>query len=245
MEATFWESLKQFFSPKEKVHNHWYAPVDNFHFASADFYKRIEAELEARKVPGLEISRVKFKEGGLLSANREYLRLKRERLVFDICAAPFGTGFFFSFRFVELPLGVKPLEILVLFGGLAFLFYAVTNVFGLIWGLIILLTLIAVSIFVMRNAAAMGLADLDTTLLEAPVIGPLYEILFRKETYYREDTRLMYLSTVDFITKTLVDDVTAAKGIKKVKRYERQPILGNLYHETTTSGKDDPSAKAA
>jgi YD repeat-containing protein len=38
-------------------------------------------------------------------------------------------------------------------------------------------------------------------------------MFFRKETYYREDTRLMYLSTVDFITKALVDEVTAAKGV--------------------------------
>lgn len=245
MEATFWESLKQFFSPKEKVHNHWYAPVDSFQFAASDFYRRIEQELEARKVPGLEISRIEFNEGGMLSAKREYLRLKRERLVFDICAAPFGTGYFFSFRFVELPLGVKPIEMLVLVGALAFLLYVAANLFGLIWGFIAFLVLIAISVFVMQNAVAMGFHDVDAALLRTPVIGPLYEILFRKETYYREDTRLMYLSTVDSITKTLVDDVTAAKGVKKVKRYERQPVLGNLYHESAGGGESEPSAKAA
>src|SRR5688572_16224054 len=107
------EALAKFFLPKEEVHQHWYSPVDNFQYATADFYQRIESELAARKVPGLEISRVEFSEGGPLSVKREYLRLKRERFVFDICAAPFGTSYFFSFRLVELPLGIKPLELFI------------------------------------------------------------------------------------------------------------------------------------
>src|SRR5579862_8218385 len=114
MEAKFFELLKRFFFPKEEVLNHWYAPVDDFQFVTADFYHMIEKELTERKVPGLEISRITLGEGGPLSPKREYLRLRRERLVYDICAAPFGTSYFFSFRFVELPLGIKAVELLIL-----------------------------------------------------------------------------------------------------------------------------------
>ena len=101
----------------------------------------------------------------------------------------------------------------------------------------------------MRNAVQLGLKDLDASLLKTPIIGPIYEIFFRKETYYREDTRLMYLSTVDYITKALVDEVTAAKGIKLVKRYERKSILGDLYREAPRSEGEkpfpiDPASKA-
>ena len=124
------EALLKFFFPKEEVIEHWYSAVDNFEFASNDFYQRIEQELAARKVPDLEISRVQFSEGGLLSGKREYLRLRRERLVFDICAAPFGTSYFFSFRFVELPLGIKPVELLIFSIGVGLVYALLVKMLG-------------------------------------------------------------------------------------------------------------------
>ncbi len=226
------ELLKKFFSPKEEVYKHWYSPVDGFHFSTADFYQGIEKELGARNVPGLDISRIDFSEGGLLSDKRQYLRLRRERLVFDICAAPFGTSYFFSFRSVQLPLGIKPMELLVFLIGLALAFGLLAKLLGTIYGLVALLAILGSSIYILRNSLALGLKDLDASLLKTPVIGPLYELFLRKETYYREDTRLMYLATVDAITKALVDEVTAAKGIKLVKRYERTPRGGEVYQES-------------
>ena len=70
--------------------------LEDFRIASNDFYAAVEAELTARNIPDLTITRELFREGGLLSSKREYLRMRRERLVFDICAAPFGTSFFFQ-----------------------------------------------------------------------------------------------------------------------------------------------------
>jgi hypothetical protein len=241
-------ALKKFFAPKEEVHKHWYSPLDFFQFSSAEFYQMIEKELSVRNVPGLVVSRVEFDEGGLLSGKREYLRLKRERLVFDICAAPFGTSYFFSFRFVELPLGIKPLELLVFLIGLILVFALLVKLLGTILGLLALLVILVVSIYVMRNAIALGLKDLDAILLKTPVIGPIYEVVFRRETYYRQDTRLMYLSTVNSITEALVDEVTAAKGIKLVKRYDRTSILSELYQERISSTEKPstlPSEKAS
>jgi hypothetical protein len=231
-EVPFW---KKFFSPKDEVHKHWYSSVDNFEYASNDFYQAIEKELLARKVPGLQTSRIDLSEGGLLSDKREYLRLKRERLVFDICAAPFGTSYFFSFRFVELPLGIKPTELLIFLIGCALVFGLIVKLIGLIFGLIAFFAIIGGGIYAMRNALTLGLKDLDASLLKTPIIGPLYEVFFRKETYHRQDTRLMYLSTVNSITEMLVEEVTAAKGIKLVKRYERKSNHGELYQEKLIS----------
>ncbi len=228
------ESVKQFFSPKDTVHQHWYCLLDNSQFASDDFYQKVEKELTARKVPGLEITRPELSEGGLLSDKRVYLRLRRERFVFDICAAPFGTSYFFSFRFVELPLGMKPLDLLVFLIGFAIICGILMKLLGIITGFIALLFLMGAGIYVMRNAVTLGLKDLDASLLKTPVIGPLYEVFFRKETYYREDTRLMYMTTVNSITEMIVDEVTASKGIKLVKRYDRRPISGELYQERIT-----------
>jgi hypothetical protein len=78
----------------------------------------------------------------------------------------------------------------------------------------------------------MGLKDLDTTLLQLPVVGAVYEAWFRKETYYRVDTRLMYLDTVNAVVKAVVEETTGAKGINLIRFNEHSPILGELYKPT-------------
>src|ERR1044071_5645254 len=85
---------------------HWYRLFDRLEASPQEFYRSLEQAIRERQVPSLRIARVGWLEGGLLSGRREYLRLRRERLIFDICAAPFGTGFFVSSR-----LFVKPLKL--------------------------------------------------------------------------------------------------------------------------------------
>ena len=67
------------------------------------------------------------------------------------------------------------------------------------------------------------------------MFGPIYENWFRKETYYRHDTRLMYCDTVNAVVKATVEEVTGAKGIKLVRFNEYSPILAELYKPTTVS----------
>jgi hypothetical protein len=238
----FFQNLKQLFFSTKIVYNRWYVPLDNFEFSTADFYQMIENELLVRKVPGLEITRVELSEGGPLSPKREYLRLRRERLGFDICAAPFGTSYFFSFRSVELPFNISILQLAVLILLLAMGYALVMHFIGLILGFLLFFVVLGGGIWFLRNLVALGLKDMDAALLKAPTIGPLYEVFFRKETYYREDTRAMYLSTVDAITKALVDEVTAAKGIKIAKRFER-PISDELNRDRPNS--PEPKATPA
>lgn len=98
------------------------------------------------------------------------------------------------------------------------------QVFGFIWGGLLFFATIGFSIYVLR-AGAIGLANLDATLIKTPLLGPLYERLFRKETYYRKDTRIMYLDTIPVVVKKLVEDVTAAKGVKLTDRIEETAAL--------------------
>lgn len=88
---------------------------------------------------------------------------------------------------------------------------------------------LGVGVYTLRNAVAMGFQDLDAALIKSPVLGPIYECWFRKETYYRIDTRLMYLDTVSNVVKELAEEVTCAKGVKLVRQYEQAPILNELY----------------
>src|SRR6266576_1264072 len=108
-------TLFSFKSKKDEVLNHWIAFAELFSFPPQEFYQLIEKQLTERKIPGLEISRVEYGEGGLLSDQRMYLRMIRERLAFDTCAAPFGSGFFFSCRTVYSPVVVRLWHLLAVF----------------------------------------------------------------------------------------------------------------------------------
>jgi hypothetical protein len=68
----------------------------DFQFSSQEFYTTIENELKLREIPSITISRVTHKEGGVFSSDRIYLRISRGHLVYDVCAAPYGTGSFVS-----------------------------------------------------------------------------------------------------------------------------------------------------
>ena len=212
-----------------EVISHWYSLIPNFTASTQEFYALIEKALQTQQVPGLEISRVDFAEGGVLSAKREYLRMTRERLVFDICAAPFGTSYFFSMRFAEIPTVVKLWQLLLFLFLLFFPLLLVWKIFGFFFGSIVFIVSIVSGIYAARNAVAMGLQDLDATLIKLPVIGPIYERFIRKETYYRIDTRIMYLETVDSIVKQKVEEVTSAKGIKLLNIKQHSPLLDDFY----------------
>ncbi len=156
-----------------------------------------------------------------------------------ICAAPFGTAFFFSCRFAQIPAEVKLGELLALligicaaaFGGL-YMFGNMFGIAGVVMFPLVLAALFVAAVYVMRNAVAMGLRDLDAALIKTPILGSVYEAWFRKETYYRHDTRLMYCDTVNAVVKAKVEEMTGAKGIKLIRFNEYSPLLDELYRPT-------------
>lgn len=86
-----------------RVISHWYRYVEGFSTSGLEFYALVEEAVTRRRLPGVTLSRVRFLEGGVFSAKREYLRVQREGVVFDICAAPYGRGgYFLSWRLAEL-----------------------------------------------------------------------------------------------------------------------------------------------
>lgn len=221
-----------------EVIEHWYSLIPAENFSSREVYDHVEKEIAAQKVPGLAISRIDLAEGGVLSDKREYLRMKRERLIFDVCAAPVGVNYFFSYRFYVEPVLVRLWEILAVLTALGFLFVGSVRYVGPFLGPFLLFILACVFAWLMRNAIGMGLRDLDATLLKIPALGPIYERFFRKDTYYRQDLRIAYGSIVSGIVKGEVEAVTAAKGVKLVREYSYSPFFGDLY------GAKDVSPKA-
>ncbi len=84
-----------------EIHSNWSHFFGNLQFSSNDFYKSVEDSLDQQDIPKISVKRVNLSEGGLFSSNREYLRVKRGPYIFDICAAPYGKGFFVSWWFGE------------------------------------------------------------------------------------------------------------------------------------------------
>ncbi len=75
---------------------HWHKSIVNLQESPQKFYNSLVQVISQRNIPGIDISRIDYREGGVFSAKRTYLRVKRKEHIFDICAAPFGNGFFFS-----------------------------------------------------------------------------------------------------------------------------------------------------
>ncbi|MFO1486417.1 MAG: hypothetical protein U1F71_23845 [Verrucomicrobiaceae bacterium] len=205
-----------------------YTLVDGFQISTDSFYQSIEDELNARNVPGLELMRLDYREGGPLSSKRDYLRMRRERLTFDLCSAPFGTSWFFSYRFCEIPAPLPLWQFLLVVALLAGITVGYLALFGTLWGGIIVGMTILGFILLLRNTLTLGLEDFDAWLLTVPVFGRLYEVCLRKETFFRQDTRLMYAEMLERIIQTKIKEVTAAEGIDKIEFMEARPDIHPL-----------------
>lgn len=213
---------------KGQVLDYQMSSADGLSFSPQEFYAKIEQQLEARQIPGLEISRLEFAEGGMLSDQRTYLRLMRERLAFVTCAAPFGKVFFFSWRTVYVPALVRLWHILA---ALAFFFavvFLLVKPLGIAFTIIALVTLMFAIAAVFRNASAEGFSDLDSILLKIPIVTTIYQDWFREETYYREDTRNLYLKILPELIQQIVEETCAAKGIKLEQKDQRSPNIADL-----------------
>jgi len=81
--------------------SHWLHDFPHVTFSVMEFYNLIEENLRERNMPVGDFSRVNFSESGFFSTRREYLRVKNDYLTFDICASPFGNGFFVSWWYGE------------------------------------------------------------------------------------------------------------------------------------------------
>jgi len=218
-----------FENKKGEILDSWILFADSFSFPPQEFYAAMEKEMAARKIPSMEISREEFTEGGLLSDKRVYLRLFRERLALYTCAAPFGTGYFFSFRAVYVPALVRLWHIVAVFLFLGVIGSLLVKLLGFTFAIVALVTLLFALAAVFRNATATGVGDLDTLLLKIPIVSPIYENWFREDTFYRIDTRSLYLETLPEIVRRLAEDITAAKGAKLLAQPGGPPLLGELH----------------
>lgn len=216
-------------SREAEVIPHWGSVTPDIHFSSEKFYAEIEERIKAKQWPGVRTLRIYYREAGLLSYQREYLRIIRQRDMFDLCAAPFGTDYFFSLRKGRIPNVVDTRAMLVLMGG--GLVLAATTVFYLGWmlGLAAFLFVGGFIVWFLFNILKMGLTKLDGVLMLLPAIGAIYEEWFRKDTYFQQDTRQIFTQSVEDLVKERAMAATSEKGIKFMECFERKVMPPAAY----------------
>jgi hypothetical protein len=225
----------------DNVVTHWHKLIGNFQTSPKDFYDSVETALEQRKIPGLKVSRVKWSEGGVLSPNREYLRVEGGRHTFDMCAAPFGTGFFFSsWMTTRKPSAISRTIVAVLvlapiLWKLPGLFDAnragvlpdtLNRLFMMFWGPAIITFFVA--LFLVGAMARAGKVGPELAVMATPVVGAIYRAFFLQETYYRIDTVLMFQSAAHSAMLEAIDGQTTQKGVRGLTEDERKPAFNKL-----------------
>lgn len=83
--------------------SHWHKLFEGFQESPQQIYQQLAAAVKQRQLPNVKTSHIAYREKGVLSAKRDYLRVRRQDHIFDVCAAPFGTGFFVSWWLGQTP----------------------------------------------------------------------------------------------------------------------------------------------
>jgi len=212
------------------VISRWHHPIDNFNTSTMEFYAAVEEALKPKQIPDYSVSRIDWHEGGVLTARREYLRIKRGKLAFDLCAAPFGTGFFFSWWLAELPPTRAILwALLICFIGFMFVggMVAVYGLTGLFWGIVLGIGIAWLLGYLLREGQ-LG-TEIEDVVLAIPIFGALYERIFKPSTYYKTDTTLMFQSVVNSVVQDVVEQIVSSKGLRPLTELERKPVMREFY----------------
>jgi hypothetical protein len=233
---------KKLGSRKADVYSHSWTPTPDCHFSAREFYEELEEAIRAKQWPGVQLFRIDHSEG-LFSHKREYLRVIRQRQLFDICAATFGKDYFFSVREAEIPAVITARAFITCFVAFFLALSLCVNSLGIFFGSYAMVALVAFAIWFLFNILKLGLTKVDSLFLQLPVIGSVYEAYFRRDTYFQQDTRIFFIHAVNELVKKHVEETTSAKGLKYLNHYDNQPVLEGLYKRSRVQlTEDEPAA---
>lgn len=210
----------------DEVLSHWAQLCEGLQASPKEFYEQVVAATSRRSIPDTVIETVEYKEAGAFSGVRQYLRLRRRREVFDICGAPFGNGFFFSWWFAELKPAIPSIvAFLIVFTYLGIVGWFMRYV-GMFAGPVLLVCLVPLLLFLVSK---MGNPQADDFIMVLPIIGSLYARFFNPITYYRLDTSQMYQQAVHNAVMEVVDQMTQGRGLRPFTELERKPIMRDFF----------------
>jgi hypothetical protein len=192
---------------------HWHHFFESIPVSSLEFYKGLEEELTARKVPDTEVARVDFLERGLLSGKRVYLEVRRDWMIYHICVAPFGTGFFVSSRLL------------------------IKRFAGCLLLVLFALAIPPVLLFVyttstqQSGSSAAGLAVtvfMLFVMLFLYFLGIISWIMGSRLTYHRLDSMLAFHEAIHRLLVAKINVHVEAVGLKPLSNEDSKPVLHKL-----------------
>jgi hypothetical protein len=202
----------------------WSHFLDGATYSAQAFYESLEEALRRREIPDVGVSRLLTAQGGFLGGKREYVRVERKQLVFDICAAPFGNGFFVSWWCGRAGRIIVVLLILLLAALTAgFLVYR----FGAIGGLVSFVA-IPFELFLIGALVSKGVIPIEDDVRGTPLVGWIYDLVFQPVTYYSLDTARMFQAAVHVAVLEVMDTITEAGGLRALSELERKPTLREM-----------------
>jgi hypothetical protein len=224
------------FKPTPIVRSHWHHTFEGLQTSALEFYGAVEAAVGRRGIPDLKLSRVEWSESGVLSAKRQYLRIERRGLAFDVCTAPFGNGQFFSSWLAEMVpspligiLGFFAYALLYFFLAMAGLFIA-SKISGVLF--VLSVPVVFLGFFVALGGICVAIRDgrlpWEEYVRATPLLGRLYEVLFAADTYYRIDTVTAFQDLAHTAVLECVDGVTAAQGLRALAGDERKSTMRDV-----------------
>ena len=209
-------------STSAEVISHWHHRAEDFSTSALDFYAAVKRELQAIEAP-VRFDNVEWSERGLFSAKRSYLRIEHNRLTFDVCAAPFGRSFFFSWWLAK-----RAPDRAALYGCLTLIALPIVLLIalataGFLKGLLIFVGVMAAGWWLLQSQIRAGATGIEDAILAMPYAGIAYQLFVRPVTYYAVDTRIMFEQTVHETVLKVVEALLAAKGAKALTAEERKP----------------------
>jgi hypothetical protein len=210
------------------VLSNWHTLFEDFSTSTQDFYIAVEQAIARRNLPEIQTSRVLFKERGIGSPAREYLRVRRYRVAFDICSAPYGNGHFFSWWLAKVPVKYSLFRMLGLLLGFALTLAALilrtrNSCIGSALSFGTLFLGIPIILLALGFGVERGLIGDEDWLLSVPVLGSLYGLLFNPVTYYRLDSAMMFRDSIRAAVNEVINDVRQEKGLRLLGEEELRP----------------------
>lgn len=206
-----------------EVISHWHQSVDGLSTSTLDFYTAVETMIREKQVADIRIERIEVPEQGLLSAKRTYLAVSYGRLRFDICGAPFGRDFFFSWWLVKRTPGFAALWGCAALIGVPLITLVFINFFGFFQGIGAALLATVVGAAFLRSSDPHTWSAIEDTILAIPGVGVAYSRIVKPVTYYSEDTRLMFEDMVHRVVVQVVEGLLTLNKLPQIPPDKLKP----------------------
>lgn len=212
----------------DQVLSNWHVLFDNYNTSAQEFYDHVEAAVRAREVPEVSFSRHYFLEGGGASARRQYLRVERKFVAFDICASQYGRSYFFSWWLARLGPKYPFLYLLAFLVVITLVVNVVGDILGgpsnfLAWIVVVSLILYGLGLLVRQRVVSS-----EEEIIMVPLVGRLYVWMFNPITYYSLDTATMFRDSIHSAVLEVVDELTNSTGLRALTDGERKPVMSDF-----------------